>query len=146
MNHAVKEVHAYFRLRLFQGPIQHSFMKDLLANKEGIEVSVETDFGSVKVGNKKILTLWVRNVGTSPRTFERCHMTASSSQMKVQDVKLLTEHGAMKKKENEVVDGKVVIYPTMALYVNISLEARYQIFACNFGHVVVCIAVEVFFF
>ena len=100
-------------------------MKDLLSNKEGIEVSTEVNFGSVKVGTKKTLTLWVRNVGRTPKTFVRCHMTASSSQMKVEGVKLMAEYSGMKRTGNQVVDGKVTLYPTMALYVTVTLEARY---------------------
>ena len=99
-------------------------MKELQANKEGIKISEETSFGSVMVGRKKTLTLWVRNVGSAPRTFIRCHMTAASTQMKLEEVKLLAEHGAMLKKGNEVVDGKVILYPAMSLYVNVSVEAR----------------------
>ena len=120
----LKMIYNIYRLKLFQGPIQHSFMKDLLSNKEGIEVSTDINFGSVKVGTKKTLTLWVRNVGRSPKTFVRCHMTASSSQMKIEGVKLLSEHGGMEKTGNEVVGGNVTLYPTMSLYVNISLDAR----------------------
>ena len=100
-------------------------MKDLLANKEGITISEETAFGSVKVRNQKTLTLWVRNVGSTPKTFCRCHMTAASTQMTVQEVKLLAEGGALKKKGSEVSDGKIVLYPNMSLYVNVSLDARY---------------------
>ena len=99
-------------------------MKELLANKDGIKISEETVFGSVTVGKKKTLSLFVRNTGTAPQTFVRCHMTAASSQMKVEEVKLLTEHGASMKKRNEAVEGKVVLYPAMSLYVNVSLEAR----------------------
>lgn len=68
------------QLKIFQRPIQHSFMKDLLANKDKIEISGRTTYGSVKAGNKTTQTLWVRNDESAPKTFLRCHMAAASTQ------------------------------------------------------------------
>ena len=76
-------------LKVLQGPLQRSFTKELLADKEGITVTKEADFGSVVMGTSKKLTVWVKNNGTSPQTFERAHLTAASSQITITDVKLL---------------------------------------------------------
>ena len=60
-----------------------------MSDKEGISITKETDFGSVGIGNQKTMTIWVKNAGSVAQVFNRCHIAASSSQIKIKDVKLL---------------------------------------------------------
>lgn len=76
-------------LKLIQGPLQKSFTDELLADKEGIFVTGKTDFGTVTVGTKQKLNVWVKNNGEKPQKFLRCHLTASHSQINIKDVKYL---------------------------------------------------------
>lgn len=73
-------------LKVLQGPLQQSFTKELLSDKEGICVSQETDFGSVAVGKKVCIKIVVENKGEISEKLCRCHMTASSSQIRIKSI------------------------------------------------------------
>ncbi|XP_052781179.1 RNA helicase Mov10l1-like isoform X2 [Mya arenaria] len=111
-------------IKVLQGPLQRSFTKELLANKEGISVTEKTDFGSVAVGTSRKLVVWVKNNGDKPQKFVRCHLTAASSQMSIKDIRLLKEVGG--RTMDDLVTGEVTLYPAMSLYVSLHIEARSQ--------------------
>ncbi|XP_078339295.1 RNA helicase Mov10l1-like isoform X6 [Crassostrea virginica] len=110
----------------FSGPVKSSFLDDLQKNKNGIHVSSETDFRRVEMGGRKSLTVWVQNKGEATPVFLRAHLPAECTQIKIEGVKYLNEHTAMMKRGNvEVNKGKITLYPTMSLYINLSIEASY---------------------
>nr|XP_022302491.1 RNA helicase Mov10l1-like isoform X2 [Crassostrea virginica] len=110
----------------FSGPVKSSFLDDLQKNKNSIHVSTETDFGRVEIGGRKSLTVWVQNKGEATPVFLRAHLPAECTQIKIEGVKYLNEHTAMMKRGNvEINKGKITLYPTMSLYINLSIEASY---------------------
>ncbi|XP_062571202.1 RNA helicase Mov10l1-like [Saccostrea cucullata] len=110
----------------FASPMKSSFLDDLQKNKNGIHVSLETDFGKVDVGEKRKLTVWVQNKGETEQVFLRAHLPPECKQINIEGVKYLSEHTAMMKSGNvEVKKGKITLYPAMSLYINLSLEAKF---------------------
>lgn len=69
------------------GPLQKSFTTELLADKGGICVSEVTDFGTISIGMKQTLVVEVKNNGDELQIFQRCHLTALNSQIKIKDIK-----------------------------------------------------------
>ena len=73
-------------LKLILGPLQKSFTKELLADKEGVCVTEVVDFGTVTMGTKRSLVIEVRNNGEGPQKYMRCHLTALNSQISIKHV------------------------------------------------------------
>ncbi|KAL4226058.1 hypothetical protein ACF0H5_014046 [Mactra antiquata] len=114
-------------LKVLHGPLQKSFTQELMANKEGIVVTETTDFGTVPVGNRQELKVWVKNTGNETKTFLRCHLAASSSQIQIKKIELCQDNGATKKCSKLVQTGEnVVLDPTMSLCVSLMLDASLQ--------------------
>lgn len=80
-------MYGYFSLKLIMGPLHKSFTTELLADKDGICVTEETDFGTTAIGKKQSLIIEVRNNGDTAQTFKRCHLTALNSQIKIREIK-----------------------------------------------------------
>ncbi|XP_060593732.1 RNA helicase Mov10l1-like isoform X2 [Ruditapes philippinarum] len=112
---------------LLQGPLQQSFTKELLSDKEGVCVSKETDFGTMAVGRKLTLSVIVENKGTTEQTMCRCHMTASSSQIKIQNISVFKANRELVKTFGSGSNiGDLTLCPNMSVIVKLDIDARYQ--------------------
>ncbi|XP_033744976.1 RNA helicase Mov10l1-like [Pecten maximus] len=110
--------------RFLVSPTKSSFLEDLQRDKNGIVVSMKNDCGDVKIGETKKMVIWIENKGRSPQLFQRCHFPAEVTQLRVESVKLLREHGAMMTMGNQAISGDITLYPAASLYINIVLEPR----------------------
>lgn len=73
-----------FSVSAFANCMKSSFLDDLQKNKNGIHVSVETDFGKADIGERKRLTVWVQNKGVREQVFLRAHLPAECKQIKIE--------------------------------------------------------------
>ncbi|XP_060083408.1 RNA helicase Mov10l1-like [Ylistrum balloti] len=105
-------------------PTKSSFLEDLQRDKNGIVVSMKNDYGDIKIGETKKMLIWIENKGKSPQLFQRCHFPAEATQLRVESVKLLQEHGARMAAGNQPATGDITLYPAASLYINIVLEPR----------------------
>lgn len=111
-------------LKLLQGPLRKSFIEELFSDKEGISIVQKTDFGTVAMGNKKILTLLVQHNGLLPQTFCRCHITAASTQVVIKDVRLVQDRESAHSDCIKFDGQQVQFCPNMILHIDLELQAR----------------------
>ncbi|KAL2093862.1 hypothetical protein ACEWY4_011174 [Coilia grayii] len=61
-------------------PMPEVELEALLKNKEGLEVSTDTDFGALLLGESKELLIWIENKGSEPHQLKCCDFAGWDSQ------------------------------------------------------------------
>ncbi|KAL3852404.1 hypothetical protein ACJMK2_016055 [Sinanodonta woodiana] len=112
-------------LKLFGGPLQKSFIKELCADKKGINITNETDFGNIAIGNQRRLALWVTNTNpASAWVLKKCHLTADCSQIEIVQIRHGREKNVSLAEGCRIFEGEITLHPQMPLAVDIRLTGR----------------------
>ncbi|KAK3587543.1 hypothetical protein CHS0354_004830 [Potamilus streckersoni] len=112
-------------LKLFGGPLLKSFIQELCADKKGINITNEADFGNVAIGSQHTLVLWVTNTNPdSSWILRKCHMTADCSQIEIVQIRHGRDNNFSLAKGCRKFEGEITLHPQMPLAVDIRLMGR----------------------
>ncbi|XP_077977756.1 uncharacterized protein LOC144433319 [Glandiceps talaboti] len=104
----------------FSPTVKH--IQELLSNKNGISISEPLEFGKMKVGEERYITVWLRNCGLVPQTLTKCQLCSLDNQLSFEIPQLTGVYRLTK--SGDPTSLSCVIQPQLSIYINISCKAR----------------------
>ncbi|XP_074646700.1 RNA helicase Mov10l1-like [Tubulanus polymorphus] len=105
-------------LTLLKSPTESKFQQQLLANKQGVSITNNGDFGRLSVATKKTTTFWIRNDGKKTQKFVRAILKSSTcTQFTIASPRILP-------RTHIPVEREIDLFPGMTIHITAECIAK----------------------